>query len=238
MNLKFNTIGDISTDENGLEDVSLFDSEISRFALFFDCVRGGYKYNRQFGNNSDNLVGRSGITPADIQLFNEELNNYLEASNLLMNASVAVDFIDDQTLEVVIVGGGGQTSFRYSTSKGRLYEVAVNDPTTEHSHIIHSEDILITGPTYDISSFINKLKEINLIGKYDVVELSYRVIKLQDDLEGDIVSSTSYYINDFEQTLTLEYDYLQGDRIRLQGWPTETSSIESTTNPYLMRRNL
>ena len=238
MNLKFDTTGDIAMDSHGIEDVTLFSSEIARFALFFDCKRGAYKYDSHFGNNSDNLVGRSGITAADIQLFNVELNEYLEASGLLADAEVAVDFIDEQTLQVVIVGGGGETSYRYSTSKGRLYETAVDDPTTEHTHIIHSEDIVVTGSKYDISGFMNKLKEINNIGKYETVEFSYRLIKMQDDIEGDIVDSNSYYINAFDQTLTLEYNYTQNDRIRLQGWPTETGSIESTDNPYLMRRNL
>ena len=84
MKLAFNEFGDIRLSEVGdLEIVSKMDAELSRFLMFFDTVRGSYFYDDNYGNNSLEILGKVGIEPEDMQLFNESLNEHLLSSNIL-----------------------------------------------------------------------------------------------------------------------------------------------------------
>tara|TARA_B100000131_G_C18097859_1_gene604762 strand:- start:868 stop:1587 length:720 start_codon:yes stop_codon:yes gene_type:complete len=239
MNLRFNKQGDIDLIDGKLNNVEELEAELGRFLMFFDTRRGAYKYSLPFGNNSESLVGLSGVEMNDLLLFNEQLTEYMEASDLFSDFDIVANFIDAHTIQLELVGGTlDPIKWNYSTKNGRLTEVQEMTPDTEFTFVIHSREWKSTGSiTYSIMEDINKLKEINDIGLYDELSLSHRLFIL-DEPGGSKQSIETYEVNDIAATLDISPPVAEGKWIRIELWPSNMANIETTSNPYLMRRNL
>tara|TARA_B100001250_G_scaffold413178_1_gene446464 strand:+ start:1781 stop:2512 length:732 start_codon:yes stop_codon:yes gene_type:complete len=242
MNLRFNKQGDIDVVDASLglslNDVEDLEAEISRFFLFFDTKRGGYKYSLPFGNNSDSLVGLSGVEMSDVLIFNEQLNQYLESSDLFSDFTIVADFIDQQTIKLELLGGNvDPITWKFSTKTGRLTKIQEMTPDKEFTFVIHSREWKSNGSiTYSILDDINKLKEINDIGLYEELLLSHRLF-IMNEAGGTQQQIETYQINDIAGTLDISPPPGLEKWIRIELWPSNMANLEATSNPYLIRRN-
>ena len=236
MNLAFNIDGNLLKYDDDLAEVTAVESELYRLAMFFDTSKSHYFYDLNFGNNSNNLVGKSGLEQSDLDLFVEELSSYMVSSGILLEYTIDAIIEGRHSIVLTLTGGGDEFVWRYSTQTGRLTFVEDQTPVTQASYLITSEVFPSNGSmTYAVDWMYQKCKEKNGINEFETeIEFSHRLFILDSSAgQGDLTSS--YSISDFDHTLTLERVVTADKFFRMELWPTKQANLETTTNPYLMR---
>lgn len=236
MRLAFNTNGELLQEDNMLTDVSLIEAELYRFGMFFDTSQGNYPFDIQFGNNAPSLVGKSNISEDDLSLFIDSLKGYMISSGILTEYTIEGEFTGQHSITFYLRSNTQTIIWEYSTENGRLTRVLDQTPVTDASFIITSEIFKATGSrNYDINWIFDKCRKHNKISDLESdVEFVHRLFVLDSENEiGDLI--TAYTINDFNNELILNLTIREDKYLKFEVWPKEGATVETTTNPYLIR---
>tara|TARA_Y100000034_G_scaffold133694_1_gene199901 strand:+ start:7209 stop:7949 length:741 start_codon:yes stop_codon:yes gene_type:complete len=236
MRLAFNTDGNLLKDGDNLEDVSKIEGELYRFGMFFDTPKGEYPFDVHFGNNAPSLVGKSNVTPEELDLFIDSLKNYMISSGILTEYSVEGEFMGVHTIRFSLRSNTQTIVWDFSTKNGRLVRVDKETPVTDASFIVTSEIFKSTGSrTYDVKWIFDRCRENNKISDLETnVEFIHRLFVLDGtDEMGDLV--TRYTINEFDKELILNFTIYPDKYLKFEVWPKQGATLETTTNPYLIR---
>jgi len=241
MNLAFNNYGEIELNDDGsLTDVDNITAELSKLHMLIDILPGSYPYQAIFGVPYDSIVGKSNISDDDVRDFESAVNSALMENEILLDFDVSIEKLNNSTLLVSISGTGSDITWIFKTKTGRLIEVTKTIPEIELvDYIATTEYIVSTGQLrYDIDYIIRKNKEQNGFAYDDFIEYSYRVF--YTDIGNETTSSewifVDYEITEDLTTLILQEVVQVNKSIVIQVWPSQMSSLEAITNPFLLRK--
>ena len=241
MNLAFNNYGEIElNDDRSLADVDNITAELSKLHMLVDILPGSYPYHAIFGLPYDSIVGKSNICDDDVRDFESAVNSALMENEILLDFDVSIEKLNNSTLLVSIAGTGSDITWIFKTKTGRLIEVTKTIPEIELvDYIATTEYIVSTGQLrYDIDYIIRKNKEQNGFDYGDMIEYSSRVF--YTDIGNENISSewvfVDYEITEDLTTLILQEVVQVNKSIVIQVWPSQMSSLEAITNPFLLRK--
>jgi len=239
MRLAFNyNTGDLELNESGeIKEMTDADAELHRFSFFFDTAQGHYVYDSFFGNNAPSLVGLTDVTPDELDSFSDDLKDSLVLSDFASTIEVDAEFIAIDKINIALAGGGSSFNWLYSTKNGRLSNT--EDIQTDEfisKYIIGVREFPSTGDhSYNIKELIEQVKTDN---DYDIDEdipISYRVQRATHlGAEWTLVGVASF--NVFTGAIALRDAVPAGEIIRMEIWPTDSATIVTETNPYILRR--
>jgi len=241
MNLAFNNYGEIELNDDGsLANVDSITAELSKLHMLIDILPGSYPYQAIFGLPYDSIVGKSNISDEDVRSFELAVQTALAENEILSNFNVSIEKLSNSTLLVSISGSGSDITWLFKTKTGRLVDVTKTIPEIERvDFIATTEYIVSTGQLrYDIDYIFRKNKEQNGFDYDEFLEYSYRVF--YTDIGNEDISSewifVDYEITEDLTTLILQEVVQANKSIVIQVWPSHMSSLESITNPFLLRK--
>jgi len=239
MKLAFNyTTGDLEL--NDLDEIKVVTdavAELHRFSFFFDTLKGNYIYDSFFGNNSDSLVGLSDLTVEKLDVFSTNLKDSLMLSSFPASIEVEAEVVARDKVSLSLTGGGTSFDWLYSTKNGRLTNTEdIQTDEVISKYIIGFEEYTSLGDhSYNIKELIERVKVDNGYEENEDIPLSYRAQKAAyHGAEWTLVEIADF--NVFVGTISLKIAVPAGELIRIEVWPTDSASIVTETNPYILRR--
>ena len=245
MLLSFNKHGDIKTSGSNISKVTSIESQLGRFMFYAAVNKNSYVYDPLFGNSVYTIMGKT-KTENNLKVLRKVLEDDIMKSDIFLDiaTTVSVMSLSKHRVGINIIGTGLNANWEIlASSRGIELKGFVDGtlPASATQNIICEKIInTIDGAlSYDITTLYQDCMNKNDVNTLGDAEFEIRVsYQAPNTTEPRIMRKDEYNISEgLTDRVLVFYRALAADgTLTVQAWPRE-SVVESTSNPYLLRKN-